>query len=250
MKNTYYSLLLSVLVLSGLMAQNPSNISPADWGGPEVSISNIQENWIVKGTKNTLTLNKRNLSMKVNDGTVIWKMFPSAANDMIVDSQGKKNNVRLADAGNISIEKYETGFKSGVKIKLSDFKDSKNNTLDLSLILTVCLEGNDEELVCTVVAIENETKIKQLDWPKALDASKVDYTLVPTGRGNLIPRNWPKFYHPFYDVPGLGENNVTGDTISIIQSNHIECWSMSWWGFKQGASSMIVITETSADAGY
>ncbi len=249
MKKLYYSLWLLLFISFSVTAQI-SNLSPSDWGASEVTVSNASEIWTVKGVKNTLTLSSRNLSMKVDDGTVVWKFVPSAGNDMIVRSEKKNYTLRLADAENVSVEKYETGFKSGVKIKLSGFQDKEKIALDLSLILTVCLEGAGEELVCTVVAIENETKVKQLDWPKFLDASNVDYTLIPTGRGNLIPRNWPRFYHPFYDVPGLGEKNITGDTTSIIQSNHIECWSMSWWGFKQGKSSLIVITETSADAGY
>ncbi len=225
-------------------------LTPGDWGAPAVTISQDGINWLITGKKNKVTLNKKNLSLKVNDGTTNWEMFPSDNNDLIIKSNGKEYKSRLADAGEINIEKYETGFKSGVKILLSNLKDTNQHIFDLSLVLTLCLEGDAEDMVCDVMAIEGEALVVQLDWPKALDAHEVDYTLIPTGRGNLIPGNWPKFYHPFYDVPGLGEKNITGDTTSIIQANHIECWSMSWWGFKKGNSSMILIVETPNDAGY
>ena len=43
--------------------------------------------------------------------------------------------------------------------------------------------------------------------------------------------------------------NPKGDT-SEVQSNVIECWSMPWWGFKQGSAAMMVIVETPDDAAY
>src|SRR6185312_14124066 len=35
-----------------------------------------------------------------------------------------------------------------------------------------------------------------------------------------------------------------------VQSNIIESWSMSWWGFQRGPSAMMVIVETPDDAAY
>jgi hypothetical protein len=126
---------------------------------------------------------------------------------------------------------------------------SKELELDLALCLTVCLEGKAEELVCDAVAIEREAVVRQLDWPKELDAGDVDYAVLNHVRGNLLPRNWPKEYHPYSNVPGGQESLIKSDT-SIIQSNLIECWSMSWWGFQKGASAMMLIVETPDDAAY
>ena len=60
----------------------------------------------------------------------------------------------------------------------------------------------------------------------------------------LLPRNWPKEYKPI-----RGDKNFPNDT-SEIQSNVIESWCMSWWGFQKGKSAMMVIVETPNDAAY
>ena len=65
--------------------------------------------------------------------------------------------LRLTDAGKISVAPYDTGYKTGVKIRLEDFRHqgllNQGRELDLALVLTVCLEGKDEELVCDAAAI-------------------------------------------------------------------------------------------------
>jgi hypothetical protein len=121
--------------------------------------------------------------------------------------------------------------------------------LDLALCLTVCLEGRDEKLVCEVVVIEREASVGQLDWPREMDARDVNYTVLSHVRGSLLPRHWPQEYDPYRNVPGGQESLIATDT-SIIQSNLIECWSMSWWGFQKGASALILIVETADDAAY
>ena len=90
--------------------------------------------------------------------------------------------------------------------------------------------------------------IRQLDWPGALDARDVDWTLLPNHRGVLLPRNWPKPYFPIRSTD-MGGNPKVSDT-SEIQSNVVESWSMSWWGFQKGKSAMMVIVETPDDAAY
>ena len=49
---------------------------------------------------------------------------------------------QLNDAGAIDIAPYDTGFKTGVKLTLGHFKP-KGQPLDLTLYLTVALEGAD-----------------------------------------------------------------------------------------------------------
>jgi hypothetical protein len=70
---------------------------------------------------------------------------------------------------------------------------------------------------------------------------EVDYTVICSDDGTLLPRNWPKPYHPIH--------RAAGDH-SIIQSHLIETWAMSWWGFLKNESAMIVIVETPDDAAY
>jgi hypothetical protein len=172
-------------------------------------------------------------------------MVASQDSDMIVKSKGEEFPLRLADAGKIDIKPYDTGFKTGVKIRLERFRDlgllNAGPELDLALCLTVCLEGKEEDPVCEAVAIEHETTVRQLDWPKELDARDVEYTALSNGRGNLLPRDWPQAYDPI---------NHGGTDKSFVESNLIECWSMSWWGFQKGKSAMVVIVETPDDAAY
>ena len=68
---------------------------------------------------------------------------------------------------------------------------------------------------------------------------QVDFTVIPSDDGTLLPRNWPKPYHPIH--------RAAGDH-SVIQSHLIETWAMSWWGFEKGGSAMMVIVETPDDA--
>jgi hypothetical protein len=154
--------------------------------------------------------------------------------------------LRLADARKIDISKYDTGYKTGIKIRLEQFPRG-----DLALVLTACLEGKDEDLVCDAVAIERDTTVRQLDWPKEVDTKGANYSALNHVRGNLLPCNWPKEYHPYLNVPeGQGQEALIKSDKSYIQSNLIECWSMSWWGFQKDKSALAVIVETPDDAAY
>jgi hypothetical protein len=233
---------LTVLTVSALCAQK---LPREEWGAPAVSVAHVNGNWIIAGKKNKITLNESDLAMSVQAGRVLWTMVPSQDSDMVVKSKGEEFPLRLADAGKIDIKPYDTGFKTGVKIRLERFRNNgllnAGPELDLALCLTVCLEGNDEDLVCEAAAIEHEATVRQLDWPKELDARDVDYTALSNGRGNLLPRNWPDAYDPI---------NHGGTDKSFVESDLIECWSMSWWGFQKGKSALVVIVETPDDAAY
>jgi hypothetical protein len=144
--------------------------------------------------------------------------------------------VRLVDAGRIQIAPYQAGHKTGVKIVLDRFRNA-----DVRLVLTMCLEGPNEDLVFETMANERGAAVKELHWPPATNGREVDYTVISSDNGTLLPRDWPKPYHPI--VCSANEH-------SIIQSHLIESWSMSWWGFLKGQSAMIVIVETPDDAAY
>lgn len=212
-----------------------------------VTVSHRNGKWIIAGKKNKVTLDETNLAISVQAGPAQWVMMPSSPRDMLLKSKGEEFQERLADARKTRIVPYDAGFKTGVKIGLTGWQHERNS-LDLELFLTICLEGTDEELVFDASAREHETLLRQLDWPAALDARDVDYTLLSNGRGTLLPRNWPKEYSPIRSITPEGKIAVTDH--SVLQSHVIESWSMSWWGFQKGKSAMMVIVETPDDAAY
>ncbi|HTQ40418.1 MAG TPA: DUF5696 domain-containing protein [Pirellulales bacterium] len=234
---------------SGLTPQQISakKFPRSEWGAPEVAVAHEADNWILKGKKRTVTLNAKNLAMEISAGANVWKMLPSRAADLLIKVQGVADALHLADAENIDIVPYDTGFKTGVKIILSNWKGT-HGPVDLKLYCTVALEGADEELVCEVAADEQQAKIWQLDWPGALDGSEVDFTVLSNGRGALLPRNWPKPYFPIRATNPDG--TIKPSDTSEVQSNVIESWSMSWWGFQKGPAAMMVIVQTPDDAAY
>ncbi|HEV8145815.1 MAG TPA: DUF5696 domain-containing protein, partial [Bryobacteraceae bacterium] len=219
--------------------------SPTDTGAPEVEVSHAAGKWGIRGKKNTVELNESDLAVTIRPGAVTWKMVPSSKDDVLVGTAGDEFPLRLADAGEIKIAPYQTGFKTGVKIVLDRFRSSGQRApgapLQLRIVLTMCLEGRDEELVSEVTVIERGLTVRELNWPKEPDGREVDFTVIPSDDGTLLPRNWPKTYHPIH--------RAKGET-SLVQSHLIESWAMSWWGFQKGDAAMIVIVETPDDAGY
>src|SRR5690242_11396541 len=87
----------------------------AEWGAPPVSISHSNAKWMIAGQKNKMVLDEKDLGISIQNGSADWTMVPSGAKDMTVKSAGGEFSLRLADAENISIEPYDTGFKTGVK---------------------------------------------------------------------------------------------------------------------------------------
>lgn len=222
------------------------------WGAPSVTVSHSGGKWIIAGRSQTVTIGESDLTLEVRAGPAVWKMVPSGPDDVLVKSRGELFSLRLASAGKVTIAPYDTGYKTGVKIALGQFRSNgllyRGVELDLTLYLTVCLEGKAEDLVFDVAANEHEARVRRLDWPTALDARDIDLTALSNGRGVLLPRNWPKPYHPIRATRPDGTIQPTDS--SEVQSNVIESWSMSWWGFQKGKSAMMVIVETPDDAAY
>jgi hypothetical protein len=190
-----------------------------------VEVSKAEGKWIIAGRKHKVTLNESDLGLKVNAGSAEWAMVASSPRDMRVRWRGEDFFLRLADAKKIEIARYDAGFKTGVKISLSQWNHSDKSALDLRVFLTICLEGGDEDLVFDVAVSEREAILRQLDWPTALDARTIDHTLLSNIRGALLPRNWPKEYHPIRTI--TPEGKIAASDRSEVQSNVIESWSMS-----------------------
>jgi hypothetical protein len=241
--NAAFLLIGNPLASSIASAQKPAR---EQWGAMAVAVSHTGDKWTIAGRKNKVSLNEVDLGLSIQAGPAQWAMMPSAQ-DMLVRSRGEEFYLRLADARKITIVRYDTGFKTGVKISLGQW-GHQGADLDLTLFLTICLEGSNEELVFDAAASEQETGLIQLDWPGALDAREVDYTVLSNGRGTLLPRNWPKEYFPIRTI--TPEGKIAGTDHSLLQSHVIESWSMSWWGFQKGRSAAMVIVETPDDASY
>jgi hypothetical protein len=230
--------------------------SRAERGGPLVTVSHTGAKWVIAGQKQKVILDQATLAMTIEAPPVTWQMAPSEADDILAKSQGEEFNLHLTDAGKLEIVPYDTGFKTGVKVRLSDFHDHgmlhQVAPLDFTLVLTICLEGKAEDLVCTAVAIEHNDVVRQLDWPKEVETRGANYTALNHVRGNLLPVNYPKEYGPFLaNVPaGQNQEKFSKAETSYIQSDLIESWSMSWWGFQKGKSALTVIVETPDDAAY
>ncbi len=249
MKNIH--IFCPIMALLASFSIHAQNLSPEEWGSPDVKVTSHQSQWIITGNQNKVILNEKDLKVKILAGPVNWAMAPSEPNDILVKWHGEKIYLSFSDATKKNFSVYKTGYKTGVKIRLENFHTKKNEELGLAVVLTVCLEGDANELVFNVMAIEKEATVRQLDWPKELESGDVDYTVLNHVRGNLLPRNWPHPYHPFRTFTGDQEAaEVTVDTTSVIVSNLVECWSQSWWGFQKGKSAIMLIVETPDDASY
>jgi hypothetical protein len=227
----------------------PSSSGPAivlnGQGGSNASVRISADAGYILGGNPTVAIRKSDLAISVYSGDTLWEMVPSAVGDLVVRTNGHDVPLRLADAGDIRMLPYDTGYSTGLKIILSDWKSS-GRTLDVRLFLTVTVEGKD--LVFGAVADEGQDTVRQLDWPAALNANEVDYTVLSNMRGALLPRHWPKPYYPIQATNPDG--SVKLSDVSVIQSNVIEDWSMSWWGFEKSGAAMMVIVETPNDAAY
>jgi uncharacterized protein DUF5696 len=240
--------MIAAAALALLAAAAPPAVPPARptplarelWGAPVVNVAQETGRWRIDGRRVKVALNAKDLALEIAAGPAKWTMVPSGGQDMRVRSKGKDASVRLADAPRADIERFDTGYKTGVKLVLSGWPEAPG----LKLYLTVALEGKDEELAFDVAAEEGVTTIRRLDWPTALDGREVDHTILNHWRGILLPRTWPQAYNPIRT-----DNEYRKDT-SEIQSDVIECWSASWWGFQKGPSAMMVLVETSDDAAY
>ena len=241
-------ILIIIFTLFGFFSSgNSQQISRDQWGAMPVTVSHRGDNWLISGKTNGVAINEKSLALAIKAASVPWVTKPSTPGDMLVKFNSRDFSLRLADAKNISIVPYDTGFKTGVKITLSDWQ--KNDTsIPLDIFLTVCLQGKAEEVVFDIVANERGSNLRRLDWPGPLDSTGVDYTLLPNGRGTLLPRNWPKEYYPIRTI--TPEGKIAATDHSLLQSHVIESWSMSWWGFQKGKAAMMLIVETPDDASY
>ncbi|OHB73309.1 MAG: hypothetical protein A2Z25_09750 [Planctomycetes bacterium RBG_16_55_9] len=201
-----------------------------DWGAPKVQVQQEKTRWTVVGSKNHVELQSSDLQMTVHTGNRTWSMMPSFSGDLIAEQSGERLPLRLADAGKKLITPYYTGFKSGLKITLAGLAH-KNKEIDVQIDLFICLEGQQEELVCELIASEKTATVLECFWPQAVTNESFDHTVVPFMQGMLLPKDWPKQVR-LYDTMCYGRGLY-----------------MPWWGHQQGSSAVLVLIETPDDAG-
>lgn len=190
-------------------------------------LSSEERLWRIAGKRREVMLDAATLALTVRAGKAAWSLSPAAPDDLTVETGGKRHALSLADAATRSIEPYDNGACSGVKIELSDFtKDGVR--FDLRLRLFVALDLPHEELLCTAVAIEGQTTLKELQWPKAFTLGTTDAAVVPNRQGLLLPKDWAQEIK--YDLP-----------------THAHLY-MPWWGHQQGGAAAMGILETPDDA--
>jgi len=212
-------------------AAEETAMTPKDFlSSRTISVRQSGGTWTITGARRTVTFLQSNFSVKVDAGPVSWIMRPSQPDDLAVKSPDGFAAMPLTSAEKIAVTPYDTGRMTGIKIDLSGFKHD-GKTLDCSLQLFLCLEGETEELICDVTAVEGETKVRQICWPKAIMPGSVDTTVVPAMQGMLVPDKWPgKVF--LYDTMSFGRGLY-----------------MPWWGFEKGKAAAALILETPDDAG-
>jgi hypothetical protein len=222
---------LFIIALSFFHAGSTTSAAHQDnWGAPKVQVFQEDGKWTIKGLKNRIELNPSDLQMRVHTPSQRWSMIPSFSGDLIVENSGARFTLRLADASKKEISSYKTGFKTGIKIALGDFV-SKDKKLDVQIQLFICLEGEDEELVCELIATEKKTTILECFWPGAVAEDFFDYTVVPFMQGMLLPKDW-------------AEKVWLYNTVTYGRGLY-----MPWWGHQKGKSAMLFLLETPEDGG-
>jgi hypothetical protein len=240
---------LSRLVAIGVVAVTATvglaqSLPRTEWGAPNVNVSSANAIWTVAGQKQSFTLDRATLGLSVKAGPVTWAMVASKAGDLVVRAGSEAVSLRLADAQKVDVASFDSGANTGVQVVLNNWRHGAT-TIDLPITLTIAFDGANEELVFGVTADETHgAVVRQLDWPQALDAHEVDFTVLNHYRGILLPRDWPTAYNPI-----RGDKDYPNDT-SEIQSDVVECWSQPWWGFQKGGAGMMVIVETPDDGAY
>jgi hypothetical protein len=131
----FFCALLLLRVSAAQSAEQP--LTREQWGAPLVQVSHTDGRWTITGKQQTVVLTQSNLALEVRAGTAVWNMVASGTNDMVVQSAGKAFPLRLADAGKTDIKAYDTGFKTGVKITLSDWRHG-GEKVGFKLHLTYC----------------------------------------------------------------------------------------------------------------
>lgn len=222
--------LLPILLCLTSIAWSEAAQTQADCGSPAVEVTEKEGAWLIRRARTRVELNPATLQMTIQAGDSTWSTVASSGGDLLVENSGKSLALCLADAGRRTVSAYRTGFKTGVKVSLGDFRQ-EGTRIDVGIDLFICLEGADQELVCELIAREKGAQVLECAWPPAPSENSFDATVVPFMQGMLLPKSWPKQVY-LYDTMSYGRGLY-----------------MPWWGHQKGRAAMLVLIETPEDAG-
>ncbi|MHC4438325.1 MAG: hypothetical protein ACYS3S_13270, partial [Planctomycetota bacterium] len=211
-RKTYLSLLICMILCRACVCSG--KLTQLEWGDPNVTVRQDAAQWIIHGERLTVVVDSNSLAMRIKDKDIIWNIEGSTQRDLTIEHDGRNIPLRLRDAKKITIEPYETGFKSGIKIRLNDYIH-QDKLLKIGLQLNICLQTPNEELVCELAATENSAAVKQCLWPAPFEQASFDFTVVPFMQGMLLPKQWPQRVWLY-------------DTISYGRGLY-----MPWWGHQK-----------------
>ncbi len=221
------ALLLASQAISDIVA---AETAQDDWGAPDVQVLQDEGKWIIRGPRTRVEFDPCDFGMVVHAQSRRWTMAPSFMGDLTVEASGRMHSLRLAEAGTREISPYRTGFKAGLLVTLSGFR-SQGTALDLRLTFSICLEGRQEELVCELIATEDNASVLECLWPGGMTDESFDTTVVPFMQGVLLPKAWPQKVW-LYDTLCYGRGLY-----------------MPWWGHQKGRSAFLALIETPPDGG-
>jgi len=206
---------------------------PSDSGAPPVRIFRDGHTWRLKGGRIEVSVDLDSLRLAATTPKGAWATQPSFEGDLkLGDASGRELAMsRLASASEKRAEPYRTGFQTGVKISLSGFRLADGGEVDPRIDLFVGLDGADEDLVCRILAVDGEIRVRELIWPASFEPGSFASTVVPFMQGMLLPRDWPRAVR-LYDSMSYGRGLY-----------------MPWWGFARDGASALVLLETPDDAG-
>jgi len=228
-----YRQCLSPLFLGLFLAVCPmvaADLAQNDYGAPGVQVTEQEGTWTIGGQKNRAELHASDLRMTIHTTGKTWSLLGSLPGDLAVETDGQTHSLRLADASEKTVTPYRTGFKTGVKVALRGFQH-ETTSIDLAIDLFICLEGQQEELVCEILAREDKAQVLECLWPAGLVPDSFDSTVVPFMQGMLLPKDWPQKVWLY-------------DTLSYGRGLY-----MPWWGHQQGDAALLVLLETPNDGG-
>jgi photosystem II stability/assembly factor-like uncharacterized protein len=206
---------------------------PAENGSPSVRISREGTIWRLRGARTDVKIDLDTLRLSASTPSAAWTTRPSFDGDLkLGDAMGRElGATRLASAARKTAARYRTGSQTGIKISLAGFRAANGPEVEAPIDLFVGLEGRDEDLVCRILAVDGDARVRELLWPASFEPGAFASTVVPFMQGMLLPKDWPRAVR-LYDSLSYGRGLY-----------------MPWWGFDRKGASVLVLLETPDDAG-
>lgn len=179
------------------------------------------DSWQVLGPHLTLALRRDTLAMTVMTANATWEWEPADTRDIAFDD----GHVSLLHA-TVRAEPMATGYGMGMALHFTDFPEKPGFECRVTYLLT------DSEMTVDIAAGEPDSALQWMRWPKAVRSGSgtESVAVIPRMQGMLLPGDWPQAVH-------------------AEELSHSRSFYMPWWGHLDGENGLLVIQETSDDAG-